>query len=272
MFVETSHYRWQVAVDGQQSDPPLVLLHGFAQSLRSFSELVPLLSRKFRVLRVDMPGHGQTAETAKHVLDWKILTDELCQAIELLDSRPAHWFGYSQGGRVAIMCLLAHEDRFRSLALLGASPGIANEGDRELRRQSDCLLGENIVCRGMAWFAHYWESLPIFSTQQYLPEPTRKLIRDERMACTSQGLKMALQCYGTGTMPDCFSQLTSRRLPLFLAAGELDTKFVESNARIAAASQSSLLRHHVFNKCGHAAHLERPGEFAKLLLDFFKSQ
>lgn len=272
MFVETAHFRWHVAVDGQKSDQPLVLLHGFAQSLNSFAELVPLLAKKYRVLRVDLPWHGQTTERTKHVLDWPTLTNELCQAIEQLDIRPAHWFGYSQGGRAAIMCRVAYAERFRSLALLGASPGIADADERELRKQSDCLLGENIVGRGMAWFAHYWESLPIFATQQFLPEPTRKLIRDERLACTPLGLKMALQCYGTGTMPDCFSEIICWKQPLFLAAGEMDTKFVESNARIAATSQSSELRHVVFPKCGHAAHLERPAEFAKLLIEFFKSR
>ena len=272
MLIQSSDIVWHARSDGDENAPPLVLLHGFAQSLHSFAPIETELSKRFRVLRVDLPFHGQTF-VEKHVeLDWPKLCANLHQAIAKLELRPAHWFGYSQGGRVALMCALASPGRVKSLALLGASPGYANEAERELRRQSDKLLGDNIVGRGMEWFASYWEALPIFATQKLQPEEARRLIRSECMASMPQGLRLALLTYGTGTMPDCSGELSAWTKPLFLAAGELDKKFVESNARLAKASRSELLRQHVVRGAGHAAHLEQPAEFAKLLIEFYKSQ
>lgn len=272
MLIQSHDIVWHARSDGDESAPPLVLLHGFAQSLHSFAPIMPELVKRFRVLRVDLPFHGGTL-VEKHVdLDWNKLCANLHDAVLQLDNRPAHWFGYSQGGRVALMSALATPERVTSLALLGASPGYATEHEREQRRQSDTLLADNIVGRGMEWFTAYWEALPIFATQKMLPEAARRLIHSERMASTPQGLRLALITYGTGTMPDCSGDLAAWTKPLFLCAGELDTRFVESNARIAAASHSSLVRHHVVKGCGHAAHLERPVELAKLLNEFYKSQ
>lgn len=268
MSVVTEHCRWNASVSGASGAPPLVLLHGFAQSLNSFTELVPLFEKKFRVLRVDLPGHGQTRWNEDAVLDWSRLCLNLLSTIEQLEPRPAHWFGYSQGGRVALMCALADERRVKSLALLGASPGIADEQTRALRRESDRLLGQNIVGRGMAWFAEYWEALPIFANQKFLAQGTRQLIRTERMSCAPAGLQFALEHYGTGTMPDKAGKLAQWTKPLFLAAGELDTKFAESNKVLAAASASRHLEHHLIRGAGHAAHLEQPRAFAKLLTSF----
>lgn len=268
MLVRTQDIVWHVRIDGDSSMPPLVMLHGFAQSLYSFTLQVPELSSRFRVIRLDLPGHGGTAAPA--MLDWKRLCETLHEVIAKFEWRPAHWFGYSQGGRVALMAALAKPDLVKSLSLLGASPGIADENQRELRTQSDRLLGQNIVGRGMEWFAEYWESLPIFATQKYLPDFTRKLIRTERTSCSPQGLKFALDHYGTGTMPDCFGKLSNWNKPLMLVAGELDRKFIESNRRIADATRAALLMHYILPKCGHAAHLEQPEEFTRLLIDFIQ--
>ncbi|MBK8127825.1 MAG: hypothetical protein IPK53_02450 [bacterium] len=104
-----------------------------------------------------------------------------------------------------------------------------------------------------------------------MPESIRTHIRDERNACDPHGLALALETYGTATMPDCFAQLTAWTKPLWLGAGELDAKFVASNARSAAAAHASLLYHVTFPAAGHAAHLERPVEFTQSLIAFFSA-
>lgn len=269
MLIQSQNIAWHALVDGSSDAPPLVMLHGFAQSLNSFALHVPELSKHFRVLRFDLPGHGGTQ--ALESLDWSMLCTSLHEAVAQIESRPAHWFGYSQGGRVALMCALANPNQVKSLALLGASPGIADEVERTMRRDTDKLLGQNIVSRGLEWFTQYWEALPIFATQNKLPVYLQEIIRNERMSGDPQGLKFALERYGVGTQSYVFSQLTEWTKPLFLCAGELDPKFRESNEQIAAASQSALLAHHEFANCGHAAHLEQPEQFASLLIDFIQA-
>lgn len=270
MRVETQSIIWNVEASGSSALPPLVLLHGFAQSLRSFDELAELLGRDFRILRADLPGHGATVCKVSS-LSWCALTSELRQVIHQLDSRATHWFGYSQGGRVALMTALEDNAQIKSLMLLGASPGIADTEAKLTRRDSDALLAQNIRTRGMDWFVSYWEALPIFSSQWALPSDKRERIHRERLKCDPKGLAFALENFGTGTQPNCIEQLKAWNKPLMLLAGEHDVKFAASNRMIAEKSQSAQLVHSVVEGAGHAAHIERPDFVAQQILKFCKS-
>jgi 2-succinyl-6-hydroxy-2,4-cyclohexadiene-1-carboxylate synthase len=270
MKIETQSIIWNAELGGSSSLPPLVLLHGFAQSLHSFDELSGLLSDKFRVLRVDLPGHGGTI-CQPDSLKWRALTSELRLAAYQMDSRPAHWFGYSQGGRVALMTALDDGASIKSLMLLGASPGIADAQARQTRRDSDALLAQNIRNRGIDWFASYWEALPIFSSQWALPEEKREKIRRERLKCDPRGLAFALENFGTGTQPDCLARLREWNKPLMLLAGEHDVRFAASNRAISEKSQAIPFAHHVISGAGHAAHIERPATVAQQIQEFCNS-
>jgi len=271
MQIETRDMFWHARVDGATDAPPLVMLHGFAQSLTSFDPLLPTLTREFRVIRFDMPGHGATRMKSARALNWSVLNDNLHEAVQSIEARSAHWFGYSQGGRVALMAALAQPENVKSLALLGTSTGIADEQERKRRSESDHLLAQNVVLRGMEWFSHYWESLPMFATQKLLPDAMQTHIREQRMACKPEGLALALESFGTATMPDCLNALCAWSKPLLLMAGEADTKFVASNAQVARESRSALLYNITFPGAGHAAHLERPHEFTKTLSAFLSA-
>ncbi|MCL4305805.1 alpha/beta fold hydrolase [bacterium] len=271
MLIQTQDFHWRVELSGDPSAPPLVMLHGFAQTLSSFDLLLPFLEERLRIIRVDLPGHGETVVDSHVSLGWSTLTSNLLEVIAQVEPRPAHWFGYSQGGRVALMCALSKPAQFASLALLGASTGIANPDERKHRRESDLLLAQNILRRGMTWFTSYWETLPIFATQKSLPPHIQDHIRRERLKCSPEGLALALKYFGTGTMPDCFNDLAGWEKPLFLAAGEIDSKFVESNANISRVSCARLLRRHTLPGCGHAAHIEQPQQFVNLLVEFISA-
>ena len=47
-----------VREDGEPTDPPLVLIHGFQASLRWWDRVTPALAREHRVIRIDLLGHG----------------------------------------------------------------------------------------------------------------------------------------------------------------------------------------------------------------------
>jgi pimeloyl-ACP methyl ester carboxylesterase len=116
--------------DAAAALPPILLLHGIA----SVSALaVPLLAALAdrRVLAVDWPGHGLSGadvlpagvglrEHSVAVLDEVLAFFQL----EFVDA-----VGHSLGGQVALYFALAHPDRLRRLALLGA-PGGAFSGAR----------------------------------------------------------------------------------------------------------------------------------------------
>src|ERR1700685_440527 len=53
-----------VRQDGPRDAPALLLIHGNASSARWWDELVPLLTRFHRVIRIDLLGYGRSAKPA----------------------------------------------------------------------------------------------------------------------------------------------------------------------------------------------------------------
>ena len=110
------------AFSSEGEGPALVAIHGLPGSGRDFRWLAPLLTGFARVIRVDLPGFGETpvaTEPDPSPLGRARFVLELVDALEL--SRPV-LLGHSMGGVVACAVADLAPDRFAGLALL-ASPG-----------------------------------------------------------------------------------------------------------------------------------------------------
>ena len=88
---------------GDPAAPPLVLLHGIARCARAFDHLAPHFAARYRVLAVDLRGHGDSAWDAGGnylVEDYVSDVEALIDAVGLRDIT---LWGNSTGGRVAQM-------------------------------------------------------------------------------------------------------------------------------------------------------------------------
>uniref|UniRef100_A0A7C3UXL9 Alpha/beta hydrolase n=1 Tax=Desulfobacca acetoxidans TaxID=60893 RepID=A0A7C3UXL9_9BACT len=102
---------------------PLVMLHGLGASSFSWRKTIGPLSRSYRVLAPDLPGHGRTPPEATPDFHLETLTLEL---LHLLDRRNIHravLFGNSLGGSLALLLGQDRPERFPALVLL--APAVA---------------------------------------------------------------------------------------------------------------------------------------------------
>jgi pimeloyl-ACP methyl ester carboxylesterase len=118
--VETAGYRGRVHVreDGPAGAPPIVLLHGFSGSLHWFDRVVPLLADRFRLIRVDLLGHGSTGGPAADApLQSRVAEAVLAQ----LDVAGATAVGHSFGADVAVE-VTERSDRIARLVIVAQAP------------------------------------------------------------------------------------------------------------------------------------------------------
>jgi pimeloyl-ACP methyl ester carboxylesterase len=118
----------QVREDGPADGPPVVLLHGFACSLRWWDDIVPALAREHRVIRFDLLGHGGS-EKPKEGYGMESQARLVAGALDRLGVRRAAVVGHSMGGSVATALTEQRPRRVRSLVILD-SP--SKKGDAEL--------------------------------------------------------------------------------------------------------------------------------------------
>jgi pimeloyl-ACP methyl ester carboxylesterase len=109
-----AHYRDQGDPDG----PPVVMVHGFAASLEAWEPWVARLGDRYRIVTLDLPGHGLTRAPAT----WRPSLGAYAGVVEAVTRQlrlpPFVLVGNSMGGGVAWTYALAHPDRVRGLVLV----------------------------------------------------------------------------------------------------------------------------------------------------------
>ena len=118
----------QVREDGPADGPAVVLLHGFASSLRWWDGVVPTLARDHRVIRFDLLGHGGS-EKPKRGYGMESQARLVATALDRLGVRRAAIVGHSMGGSVATALAEQHAALVESLVILD-SP--SRDGDAQL--------------------------------------------------------------------------------------------------------------------------------------------
>jgi len=270
MFVQVNGMRFGIEQRGEarKSGPTLLLLHGFTGSAAGWgSHLETFAAQGWRVIALDLPGHGQSAAPA----DLRYYSIEYCKDAILAVLRElgvgqgdAILLGYSLGGRIALYT--AFSGFFRASILESASPGLEDAAERATRCSSDEALAASIERDGVQAFVDRWEKLPLFASQSTLPLETREALRRQRLHNRASGLARSLRGVGTGVQPALHTRLPTLHIPVLLIAGKLDTKFTAIARSMAQALPQAQLC--IVPGVGHAVHLERPAEFAALVRDF----
>ncbi len=257
---------------GKLSNAPiLVLLHGFTGSAKSWGPLLDTFANiGFQVIALDMLGHGQSSAPADPKrYDIEHCRADILAALQQLDVAPqqAILLGYSMGGRVALYTALS--GYFRALILESTSPGLLDPAERAQRQQSDNALADRIEREGVRAFIDYWQDIPLFASQQTMPQDRRAAQRVQRLDNNAIGLANSLRGLGTGVQPALHSQLQELTLPVLLMAGALDSKFCTIAHQMAPQLPNSRLA--IVSDAGHTIHLEQPERFATLLHAFHES-
>ncbi len=102
----------------------LVLLHGWAMHSGVWRPFAQRLASNFRVVCVDLPGHGRS--------DVALALDLPTVAMQLLNELgqvPAYWLGWSMGGLLAIEVARQSPEAVKGLILLASNPCFVRQSD-----------------------------------------------------------------------------------------------------------------------------------------------
>jgi pimeloyl-ACP methyl ester carboxylesterase len=120
------HYRDQ----GSKDKPVLLLLHGYGDSYATWEGWGRVLEDRYRVISLDLPGHGLTAAPADYQLDSDAYARLVADFAMHLKLPPFALAGSSMGGGVAWKLALLSPERLRALVLVGAAgwPAATTQG------------------------------------------------------------------------------------------------------------------------------------------------
>lgn len=260
---------YNVTIVGQGA--PIIFLHGFTGSYESWARISTPLSEHYTTICVDLLGHGESSKPANSQrYTMPNVADDLCHICDELHISNAHVVGYSMGGRLALYWALHKPHYVKTLILESASPGLKREAERLARQKSDNLLAARIEAEGIEAFVAYWETLPLWESQQVLPPAVRHSLRQQRLKNSSIGLATSLRGMGTGQQPSLWDSLIGFTKPVLLIAGLLDKKYTQIAQKMDALFPASELC--LINGAGHNVHLEAPESVISAIDDFLSRQ
>ena len=122
--VETTRGAVRAVVGG--SGPPVLLLHGYPQSLLMWRAVAPLLAERHTVVATDLAGYGASfrpAPTEDHAAHGKrAMAADQVEAMAALGFGSFAVAGHDRGGRVAYRMALDHPDAVERAAVLDIVP------------------------------------------------------------------------------------------------------------------------------------------------------
>lgn len=230
---------------------PIVMLHGWADSAKTFAGMVEKLKPDYEIYALDLPGFGGTQAPAE-AWDLNQYADFVNAWMNKLRLQPYALTGHSYGGAVAIM-VASQNSSFKRLVLL------ASAGVRDKKR------GRKLVMKTAAKVA----KTPLY----LLPEAKRRRVKQKLYG--SIGSDIMLLPHMEATYRKMISQDVRQaarqiKLPTLLIYGANDGETPPVDGRLLhqAIAGSSL----EIVDGGHFIHQEKADAVASLMLKFLKAR
>ena len=244
--------------------PAAVLIHGNSSSSRAFSkQLEGPLGQRFRLVAIDMPGHGASDDKKDPALySLKNQSRSLRAAIDALGLAGAHFVGWSMGGHFALE-LAPELPEARGFVIFGAPP-LALPPAMELAFLPNPAMGvgfavtidrKQAAAYVASFFAPGFDDIPAFFVEDAL--------RTDGRARAGVGAGV-----GSGGYHDETVVVRELKAPLAVVHGAEDQ--LVNGAYFATLTMPTLWRGAVqtIPGAGHAPQWETPQEFDALLAAF----
>lgn len=251
------------------SGRPIVMLHGFAGSSRTWAGVADGLGGDRRLILVDLLGHGgsDAPGSARHEVGRQAA--DIAWLIDGLADSRVDVIGYSFGARVALRLAIDSPERVRRLVLESPSAGIADPAARAARVSADERWAAMLDSGDLEMFHEAWEGQPVFASRSVASDEIRAAIRGEHLAASARGLAASLRGAGQGVMEPLRDGLGDMRASTLILAGALDPVGRDRATDVAGLVPDGRLV--ILADAGHAPHLERPAEFVRIANDHLSS-
>jgi pimeloyl-ACP methyl ester carboxylesterase len=251
-----------VVHDGRRQEPPLLLIHGSGASGASWNLVVPALAGHHHVIRVDLPGCGQSPPAASY--DVPAQARRVAAVLDGLGLRRVAVAAHSSGGYVGTALAEQRPDLVGSLALISTGPS------------PDALLPQPLILKALLgpplgpliWSirSDAWIRKGISATAARpvdVPDDLVAGVRGIRYRTMRAVLRQNTAYIAERSMP---ARLADLDVPVLAICGAADPRWDPASAHQYDAVPNA--RVEILPGVGHLPILEAPEETGKLLLGF----
>ena len=152
---------------------PLVLIHGLSDDLNFWKPLIPQLSKNFRIIALDLRGHGKS-EKPDCNYSIKQFSEDIHEFLLKLNLKKAHFVGFSMGGAISLQFTIDYPEMVRSIILM-SSFGYTDP----YLKEKFLLLRKSLHVGGFGDF--FDEILPLVLTHEFIEKNRIEIAEIKKM-------------------------------------------------------------------------------------------
>ncbi len=238
----------------------VVLIHGFLENSTMWNVIGKELSKKNRVICIDLPGHGNTP-CIGYVHTMELLAESIHIILQQLKIRRVYLVGHSLGGYVALAFAEKYSQKVKGICLLNSTSNEDSKARKRLRVRANKMVQKNL------------KSMVVLSVSNLFYQENIEKFQEEIETVKREALRTPLQGYiamqeGMKVRKNRNHVLQQNNFKKLLIVGEKDPILALETLRKEAQKTNSEI---VVLSGGHMTHIENKEETIACLKTFLKS-
>jgi len=239
--------------------PWLVMSHSLACNSAMWGEQAELLARRFKVLRYDTRGHGQSdAPAGAYTLD--MLADDAKGLLNALEVREAHWVGISMGAMIGQTLAVRTPGLLQSLVLADTTSRNPPEVWPMWKERIDVAESKGMGALVDSTLAR-WFTAPYIKDRQDRVKPIADMIRATPVAGY-------VGCCHALPKINLTDRLKEIKVPVLAMTGTEDASAASTKTIHESIPGSAFVP---IPSASHIANIEQPEAFNRALREFLSS-
>jgi len=237
----------------------IVLLHGFLENASMWNEISSELSKRNRIVTIDLLGHGRS-DCLGYLHSMELFSETVEAVLKQLRIRKCIVIGHSLGGYVALAFAERNPQKIKGLCLLNATSNEDDQERKQLRTRANMMIQNNFT------------NMVRMSFTNLFSEVSRLNYADEIKNGLDEALKTSVQGYiagqeGMKLRPNRNHVLAKNDFKKMIITGRKDPVLdIQKSIEEAEKTNSKLI---IFPD-GHMSHIENFGKLIIVLKNFIR--
>jgi pimeloyl-ACP methyl ester carboxylesterase len=238
---------------------PLVLLHGFCEDSTMWAEFIPLLSKKYRILTIDLSGFGKSDLLPNGTITE--MSEAVVAVLAELAIPKCTIIGHSMGGYVALEFAKKYPNQLQGLGLFHSHPFLDSPERIINRKKTISFIQRHGVAPFASQFVRNLFAKPFVKNNPMLIE---ELVHHTSAHHTDAVIAASYAMINRLDHTQTLQQLTC---PVLFIIGQQDAA-VPYSFSLAQTSLPACSSVHILPQIGHLGTLEAPHQTATIINQF----
>lgn len=237
----------------------VILLHGFLENSTMWNPFISTLTKKNRVVCIDLLGHGNT-DCLGYVHTMEQIADVVSAVLKHLRLRKYYMIGHSMGGYVALAFAENKPNNLKGLCLMNSTYEADDDERKQLRARANKMVQTN------------FDNMVRMSFANLFSEASKLKYKSKFNAALKEALKTPVQGYiacqeGMRLRKDKFKIFKSLSCKKLIIIGKKDP--VVDGEKLINETKDTSIKTVIFSE-GHMSHVENEGLFLQEIMHFIE--